>query len=126
MKRIALAAGIIIAAVSAFAGASAATNGQQELTAGRIPPEAFRVDGELDVAAVPDLVVVEDDEGREVGYISKEYLTSGWTPDGNEPQPVVERDGVTVVGHIYPGVGFVEVGESSEPRAPVATVVESG
>lgn len=126
MKRIALVASmVVIATGGAFAGASAAANGTQEPTAGRIPSEGFGVDGTLDLSAVPDLVVVEDDDGREVGFISKEYLVSGWSPDGNEPQPVVERDGVTVVGHIYPGIGFVKLGENPQPRATAVTVVET-
>jgi hypothetical protein len=49
---------------------------------GRIPAEAVTADGRLDVNAVPDFVVVEDSAGREVGFISKMYLTSGWTPTG--------------------------------------------
>jgi hypothetical protein len=73
--------------------------------------------GSIDWGKVPDFISVVSD-GKTVGYAPRGYVignppgTKQSTDLGANAVPVYARDLSTLVGHVYPGVGFVPVGES--------------
>lgn len=84
-------------------------------TMGRIPDDAYADDGMLIRERVPDYVAVWNRSGTEIaGYVSKEEAfpppSSDW--DGTDA-PLTVYDGTlkSVVGHMYPGRGFIAIGE---------------
>jgi hypothetical protein len=116
-------------------------------TVGAIPSSAWQAGG-VDLSQVPDFVPALS-HGRLVGYIPKEQL---FPPKRPAPQPrarsappsyvaptaadmaaqnaaliktVYASDLVTVVGHMFPGVGFVPVGGTPGPST-VTTVTGYG
>jgi len=94
----------------AVAGGAAA--GTVYLTRGPIPT----VNGRLDVALAPDFIRVAS-SGLAVGYVPKRYiLPSGPGTPANglvgEIAPVYGPDLKTLVGHMYPGIGYVALGTS--------------
>ena len=112
-----------------------------------IPSSAFTPGGGIDLSKVPDFVPAISN-GKIVGYIPKSQLfppqstpsqggTSSSpyvapTPANEEAQSaqlvktVYGADLVTVVGHMYPGVGFVPLGATPEPSSTVTTVTGYG
>jgi hypothetical protein len=119
----------VVAAVVAAAAALVAlayetgTSGSSESpTIGSIPSSAFTNDG-LDGSKMPDFVGVLDRSGNVAGYVSKEDLLPpepGTAAPIDAPLPVVDESLTRVVGHLYPGRGFVAVGESAGEVPPVA------
>lgn len=72
--------------------------------------------GSIDWNRVPDFVSVVSD-GKAVGYAPRGYVIgnppgSKQSPDLSKVVPVYANDLKTLVGHVYPGVGFVPLGES--------------
>lgn len=91
-------------------------------TMGRIPDDAYADDGMLIRERVPDYVAVWNRSGTEIaGYVSKEEAfpppSSDW--DGTDA-PLTVYDGTlkSVVGHMYPGRGFIAIGEDPESVRP--------
>jgi hypothetical protein len=82
-------------------------------TRGPVPDSAIRPDGSIDLAQVPDFVPAARGDGI-AGWVA----ASGLFPaEGAEPaaSPRVHgNDLVTVVGHMYPSVGFVPLGSEAE------------
>lgn len=89
--------------------------------------------GRVDLSKVPDFVAtapVRTANGTVIGYIPKRYLFSSGPPRLGQPgpgqvAPVYASDLTTLIGHEYPGIGFVVLGSSpwSTPCVPT-TVVE--
>ncbi len=93
-------------------------------TKGPVPSTA---NGSLDIKKAPDYVSVTSG-GRIVGYVPRAYILPSPvdTPANQrigEVAPVYGPNLKTLVGHMYPGVGFVPLGKSvtSEPCTPVFT-----
>jgi hypothetical protein len=93
------------------------------------------VDGHIDQSKVPDFISTFGRNGKVVGYVPKAYLfpSVSATPSvGESPvggvDPVYASDLRTLVGHIYPGVGYVPLGTdpSSEPCVAESTYSGSG
>jgi hypothetical protein len=78
-----------------------------------IPDSAFTDKG-IDETLTPELVGVMNRDGAIAGYVRRKYLI------GNSPRflegsvPVVSEDGRSLVGHMYPGRGFVPSGQRPE------------
>ncbi len=99
------------------------------LTKGTMPSST---NGTINTKKVPDFISAIGRDGKIVGYIPKAYLLP--TP-ANQPTnskvggvaPVYASNLKTVVGHFYPGIGFVPLGQSpaSEPCTPVTTLEQS-
>jgi hypothetical protein len=95
------------------------------LTKGTIPPST---DGTIDTKKVPDFISALGRDGEIVGYIPRAYLLPRLP---NQPvnselgaiAPVYAGNLKTLVGHMYPGVGFVALGSSpvSQPCTPITT-----
>ncbi len=105
----------------AVAGGAAA--GTIYLTKGPIPT----VNGTPDLKQAPDFISVTA-HGKIVGYVPRSYLLPSPvnTPVNQrlgEVAPVYGPDLKKLVGHMYPGVGFVPLGKSvtSAPCTPVIT-----
>jgi hypothetical protein len=79
-------------------------------TKGAIPPS---VNGVIDLKNVPDFLSVESG-GKVVGYASKGDILpiSGRAPIPAGPIPVYGADLKRLVGHLYPGIGYVALGQS--------------
>ena len=104
--------------VVALAAVTFATNGFGLLvsalpTKGPVPNDTI-VNGQTDITKVPDFVAAVGKDGKIVGYVPKADLfpaaTSGTHVGPQTPfevQPVYASDLKTLVGHFYPGVGFV-------------------
>jgi hypothetical protein len=74
-------------------------------TKGTMPPP--RPDGMVDPAGVPDFIAVAGADGGSPGYVPAHFLLD---PATEEPIPVYADDLVTLVGHMFPGRGFVALG----------------
>lgn len=91
---------------------SAALAGGPQLTKEPIPPEAVE-NGAFNKALIPDFIPALDRHGQVAGYVARDLAI----PDGaplNGPMPVFADDLKTLVGHMYPGRGFVALGESPD------------
>jgi len=116
-----------IGAYAAFGrGADRAPGISTALTKGTDPPTQ---NGRIDFMKVPDYVSVAGKSGKIVGYAPRAYMLPSTAV--NQPEnpklgsvaPVFGGDLKTLVGHFYPGVGFVAVGESpSAACSPVGTI----
>jgi hypothetical protein len=92
-------------------------------TFGPIPEDAWNADGSLDLKRVPAFIPVAGENDRSPGYVrSAEYLRDDQLVGVLD---VFGKDLRTVVGHLYPNIGFVPVDRRSEdyPTIPV-TIVE--
>jgi len=92
---------------------------------GPVPESAFTPNG-IDVAQVPDYIPALDQQGDVAGYVRKEDIlpsNANVTPSDG-PVPVVDRSLERVVGYMYPGRGFVPLGQSPDdvPTLPVTTL----
>lgn len=103
----------------AVAGGAAAST--IYLTKGPVPT----VNGRIDIQRVPDFISVTSG-GRIVGYVPRKYVLPSrlQTTTGSligQVAPVYGPDLKRLVGHMYPGVGFVPIGQnpSSVPCRPV-------
>jgi hypothetical protein len=113
-----------------------ATTAASTPTVGTIPASAI-AGGTMDASQVPDFVPVMGQGGKVVGYIKKQdLLMQGASPAGiggaagptaqdqanqqaRATAPVYGPDLTTVVGHMYPNVGFVANGASPPSAATV-------
>ena len=96
------------------------------LTKGTMPSSTSG--GTFDTKKIPDFIRAVGRDGKVVGYIQKAYEVPG---PANRPMssktgsvaPVYASNLKTLVGHLYPGVGFVPLGKSpaSEPCIPETT-----
>lgn len=77
-------------------------------------------DGAPDFATSPDFIATTDRTGKRVGYVKREDLMGSPTY-ASEVQTVYGEDLETVVGHMYPGRGFVKVGEDPTSVPPVGS-----
>jgi hypothetical protein len=105
-------------------------------TKGRIPPAAMPPEGgDINMALVPDFVGVWGGPTGEtiVGYAPKDLLlipdsaVSGTPedPPQSEPIPVYGEDLTTLVGHMVADHGFVPLGSSPPPTAPIVVTAAS-
>ena len=93
-----------------------------EQTKGTIPTSS---NGALDSKEIPDFISALGRNGEIVGYIPRAYLVPAqanqpMSSNVGEVAPVYASDLKTLVGHFYPGVGFVALGNSpaSKPASP--------
>jgi hypothetical protein len=107
--------------------AGAATAGTIYLTKGPVPT----VNGTLDFQKAPDYITVIW-HGKLVGYVPKGYVSPSPvnTPANRllgAVAPVYGSDLKKLVGHMYPGVGFVPLGKSITSVACMpATMTDNG
>ena len=99
-----------------------AFQGDSTPTFGRIPQDAQRPDGSFDDSKLPDLIVVEDDEGEAVGYARKGDVFpaqggefSREELDARNIIEVWDSAGEVLVGHVFPdGVGYLSLEEQAK------------
>jgi len=107
--------------------AGGAAAGTIYLTRGPVPT----VNGSLDLQHAPDFISVIS-QGRIVGYVPKGYVVPSPvnTPANqllDQVAPVYGPDLKKLVGHMYPGVGFVPLGESiTSVACTPAAITENG
>jgi hypothetical protein len=85
-------------------------------TKGRIPQSLDLTNGSIDLKEIPDFIAVVKNN-KVVGYVPSRDLfggTSGALAPTNPIQPVYAGNLKTLVGHMYPGAGFVGVGKSPD------------
>jgi hypothetical protein len=93
---------------------------------GRVPRAAFTANG-IDPSLMPDFVSVLTREGEVAGYARKADLISvdGRPPASHSgPIPVLDAQGRLLVGHMYPGLGFVPLGTSPTTVKPFEVLIE--
>ena len=123
-------AALLVVGIGTYAAIGrGASHSQGHLTAqtkGTIPTAQ---DGRIDFEKAPDYVSVVGKSGKIVGYAPKAYILPSTA--ANQPEnpklgsvaPVFGNDLKTLVGHLFPGVGFVAVGGSpSAACSPVGTI----
>jgi hypothetical protein len=102
---------IVAIAVSLGVGGSVAI--AVDLTKGAVPIES---NGTLDLGQAPDFIIVVGGSGQVVGYVPRSDLVpqsaNASMPVSGDGQllPVYGPDLSTLVGHLYPGVGYVKLG----------------
>jgi hypothetical protein len=111
-------------------GGTMAMGHAEGATKGRVPQSAFTPNGAVDTSQVPDYVSVEDKTGTVVGYAPKDDLfpTPGQPISADQRViPVYDSSLSKIIGHVYPGVGYVPHGEPvpqpSGPSAPTTTTL---
>lgn len=113
------AAGIAAYQAATVSGSKPAAT--KALTKGPIPESAWRADGTVDRALLPDFVSTVGRDGTIVGYVPSDKAV----PDSpsSEPVAVFGDDLKTVVGYMYAGRGFVPLGVDYRevPELPVET-----
>lgn len=125
--------------VAIAAGCVSVTGGvvfAQSGSAGPVPPTFGRmpadlvVNGQVDLARVPDFISTVDAAGNVVGYVRSDELMPV-APNGDllEPstsQTVFARDGKTVVGRMDAGIGFTaaDAAKSTRTGSPPTTIHE--
>lgn len=116
-KGMTLAVTAIVLLVATAMSVSAAVSRTQ--SKGPIPDAAFRPGLPLDTSIMPDFVPALGRDGQVAGYVAKGWLAGpppGFSGPVDTPVvPVVGDDLTTLVGHMYPGKGFVPVG--ADPRS---------
>jgi hypothetical protein len=121
----ALAFAVTLAVVFTSAGPGHLSGSMVGLTKGTMPSSA---NGTINAKKVPDFIGAVGRDGKIVGYIPRAFLLP---TRANQPlsskvddvAPVYASNLKTLVGHFYPGVGFVPLGQSptSEPCTPAET-----
>lgn len=94
-------------------------------TKGPIPRDAYLADGSLDLSLVPDFIAVADPPGVVVGYTPQRFIVSPDLAGGPKPEPVYGEDLTTLVGHTYPGRGFVPIGTNPEEVPAITSTTTS-
>jgi len=93
------------------------TSSPINLTRGPIPESARQADGSIDRTQIPDFIPATDGD-RQAGWISSGDVV----PAAGEARPeiinVYGDDLVTLVGHMYPEVGFVALGAEADLLPP--------
>jgi hypothetical protein len=84
---------------------------------GPVPNAAYTSSG-LDEALLPDFFGVLNRQGGVAGFVPKEYLV-GRAPRMHEEIAPVFNEDETLVGHMYPGRGFVPLGQDPESVPPI-------
>jgi hypothetical protein len=99
------------------------------LTKGPIPSSPK---GGLDFAKAPDFIAVAGPTNTPIGYAPRADVVP---PPANQPLsgqsvggvvPVYAGDLTTLIGHLYPGIGFVKIGKSPGSVPCMTETVSSG
>ncbi len=101
-------------------------------TMGPVPNSAFN-GGQLNPNVMPDFVPASSHSGQIVGYVRKTDILpshSSGSPNGIAPSPaslgaipVYNKALTKIVGHMYPGVGFVPIGQNpTRTLSPTTTI----
>lgn len=117
---IAVAVGVILVATNALG-----PGGSPSLAAPTFGTIPSAKGGHLDVKAIPDYVATLGRNGQVVGYVPRgDLFPASKSSAVGGVIPVYGKDLKTLVGHMYPGVGFVSLGmaPTAEPCVPVTTV----
>ena len=142
------AVGLVVAAWAIFFSSA---SGSSTPSVGPVPSNAFASNGRVDLSKVPDYVPDLNQQGAVIGYSPKTDLFPPTTVPPAASQspaepyraptaadqaavearsivPVYGSDLQTLVGHMYPGKGFVPLGESpdSVPNLPQSSSNGSG
>jgi len=109
-----------------FSSGTASATRQLPPSVGRIPQSAFH-NGKIDPSLVPDFVPALDHQGNVAGYVRKSDILPAAadsqgvvlhpSPASQGPIPVYDTSLTSVVGHMYPGVGFVPLGAQAPSPA---------
>lgn len=110
-------AALVVLSIAVIVSATQA--GGPQLTKGPIPPDAIQ-NGVFNKALIPDFIPALDRDGQVAGYVARDLAIPDGAP-ANAPIPVFASDLTTLVGHMFPGRGFVPIGASvdSVPAIPV-------
>jgi hypothetical protein len=92
------------------------TPSETAFTKGAIPETAWRANGSIDMTQVPDFIPATDGDSTAGWIASRDAL--GPAEDRPEIITVFADDLVTVVGHMYPEIGFVPLGAEDELVPP--------
>ena len=119
----------VVIAVSLGVGGGVAI--AADLTRGPVPTGS---NGTLNFKQAPDFISVVGSKGQVVGYVPRSDVAAGPantampTTAIGKILPVFGPDLRTLVGHLYPGVGFVALGSSpaSVSCPPETTIVSNG
>ncbi|MDQ3879979.1 MAG: hypothetical protein M3295_02720 [Chloroflexota bacterium] len=87
------------------------------LTRGPIPSSARLADGTIDMSQVPDFIPALSGDGT-AGWIARRDVFPAECEHMPPMITVFAGDLQTVVGHMYPGVGFVPLGREEEMLPP--------
>lgn len=115
-------------------------------TRGTVPTSALQPGGGVDLSKVPDFVSALGHDGQVVGYIPKSQLFPPSSPQSTQASPLLPGDTyraptaadmaasnakliytvygpdlTTVVGHMYPGIGFVPLGQAPQDQPATVT-----
>lgn len=91
-------------------------------TRGRIPDEAFGTDGSVNHELVPDFIPAVGTVSEEpIGWVAKDDVLPEDPNLLREVVPVYADDLQTVIGHMYPAIGFVPIGTDPASVHPVST-----
>jgi hypothetical protein len=86
---------------------------------GTMPPA--RPNGVVDASHVPDFIAYVGQTDHIIGWVPKEYLLEATHGDG--PIPVYAGDLRTLIGHDFPGKGFVPLGRDPAAATDAPFVV---
>jgi hypothetical protein len=114
---------VVTVGVIVLTGLSPGRSGEPSAAATKGTVPSSTTHGTFDTKKIPDFIATLDRNGKLVGYIPRKYLF----PSPDQPEkigdiaPVYAANLKTLVGHMYPGVGFVPLGKSvqSLPCNPI-------
>ena len=89
---------------------------------GPVPDDAFSSDGSINRELVPEFIpAVGTTSDTPIGWVAKADVMPENPLVLQEVVPVFGDDLVTVIGHMYPIIGFVPVGTDPKSVEPVST-----
>lgn len=116
---------LVAAGIVALTGLGPGGRGEPSAAATKGTIPSSTTNGTFDAKRVPDFIATMGRNGQLVGYVPREYLIP--SPHKalkvGDIAPVYAANLKTLVGHMYPGVGFVPLGKSiqSLPCNPITT-----
>lgn len=103
----------VLSACGSAAPEPTPTQAGLSFTRGTVPESARLADGSIDLSQVPDFIPAVDGN-RTVGWIWSADVLPPADEDRAEIVTVYADDLTTVVGHMFPDVGFVPLGSEGE------------
>lgn len=102
-----------LAACGSAPPASTSSESAISFTRGPVPEAARLPDGSIDLSQVPDFIPADGDNGI-VGWVWSEDVLPPLGEERAEVVTVYADDLTTVIGRMYPNVGFVPLGAEAE------------
>lgn len=121
----------VLGGVVAFVGGVAYAGGSNTAADHRPDggaPTWVTEDGAVEPEKIPELIPVTGPDGDRVGFIRREVLypelfgepmTPEQLVDSSGPEEVIDSGG-ELVGHVYPGAGYIPLGEKPGPDRSVS------